>query len=448
MTTNPTKKTAGIFARLALATVLGILVFPGSALEAQEARSRWERMAQIRRDKFDLVLPEAMRENGIDMWITVVKEGLPDPLVEDLGGGYVGSIGYYVFTDRGEERIERAALGVGGYRIDRSGAYDVITGQFDLRSFVADRDPDRIGVNMSERIGGADGLSHTSYLHLVESLGQPYASRLVSAEKLISDFRSRRVASEIAAFAEAGEISREIAERAFSNEVITPGVTALEDVAWWMMDRLLERGLGTSFDFPSVYITGPLGIEATSSERIIQRGDLLMIDWGVGFLNFHTDMKRVAYVLDEGETAAPPGIQNAFDRGLEARTVLKGAIRAGRTAQENSDAIEQALSGAGFRVMEVFNQPYDSPTTDIMFGNHSVGNLGHGIGPSIAFFNPLRLTFEVRPTNLLSIELFAYTPVPEWEGAKVRIPLEDDAVVTERGVEWLYPANRAILLIR
>ena len=57
------------------------------------------------------------------------------------------------------------------------------------------------------------------------------------------------------------------------------------------------------------------------------------------------------------------------------------------------------------------------------------------------------LGFEIRPSNLFSIELFAYTPVPEWGGAKLRIPLEDDAIVTERGVEWLYPINRRILLI-
>ena len=28
---------------------------------------------------------------------------------------------------------------------------------------------------------------------------------------------------------------------------------------------------------------------ATSNEHVIQRGDLLMIDWGVGYLNLHTD---------------------------------------------------------------------------------------------------------------------------------------------------------------
>ena len=90
-------------------------------------------------------------------------------------------------------------------------------------------------------------------------MARPWADRLVSAERFVSDFRATRTAIEIAAFAEAGEMSREIAERAFSNEVITPGVTALEDVAWWMWDQLLARGLDSSFDMPSVYITAPPG---------------------------------------------------------------------------------------------------------------------------------------------------------------------------------------------
>ena len=84
----------------------------------------------------------------------------------------------------------------------------------------------------------------------------------------------------------------------------------------------------------------------------------------------------------------------------------------------------------------------------MVIGCHSVGNSGHGIGPSIAFFNPVRLQFELRPGNLLSIELFAYTAMPEWDGAKVRIPLEDDALLTERGIEWLYPKNDRILLVK
>ncbi|MCG8468880.1 MAG: M24 family metallopeptidase [Gemmatimonadetes bacterium] len=432
----------------ALLVLLLFAVLLPSPAHAQEARRRWERMSEMRREKFDLVLPEVMRENEIDMWITVRKEGLDDPLTPDFGLGYVNPVGYYVFTDRGGDRIERAALGVSGYLLAENGAYDIVTSSFDLAEFVRERDPGRIGVNMGENIGAADGLSYTSHRMLVETLGEPYASRLVSAEKLVSDFRARRVTSEIAGFAEAGEISRELAERALSNEVITPGVTALEDVAWWLMDRLLERGLGSSFGFPSIYITGPEGIEAVSSDRIIQGGDVMMIDWGVCHLNFCTDMKRVAYVLRSSETEAMPSVQHAFDRAIAAREVSRRAIRPGITARENMDRIGAALTEAGFNPIP-FNQPTAGPDTDVTWeGHHSVGNLGHGIGPSIATWNPRRLTFQVVPSNLLSIELFAYTPIPEWGGAKLRIPLEDDAVVTERGAEWLYPANRRLLLIK
>lgn len=430
------------------AAALAAILLGSIPSSAQEARSRWERMCTIRAEKFDHVLPRAMRDNDIDMWITVMREGQLDPLWEALGRGYVGDWAFYVFTDRGGDRIERAALGVSGGMLEGCGVYDLFLGADALADFVAERDPARIGVNMAESIGNADGLSHTSYLRLRETLGAPWADRLVSAEKLISDFRSTRTAVEIGAFAEAGEMSREIAERALSHEVITPGVTALEDVAWWMWDRLLERGLESSFDMPSVYITGPEGIEAVSSDRIIQRGDLLMIDWGVGFLDFYTDMKRVAYVLREGESEAPESLRRAYAKGIEARTVMTRSIRPAPTALQALERTEAALEAAGFN-MVAFNSPSDDPAvTDIVLGPHSVGNWGHGIGPSLAFFNPTRQGYELRPNTLLSIELFAYTAVPEWGGAKVRMPLEDDALITERGAEWLYPPADRILLVR
>ncbi len=401
----------------------------------------------IRAEKFDLVLPEAMRENNVDMWVVVMREGLPDPLWNALGQGYVSDWGFYIFTRDGD-RVERAALGISGYMLERCGVYDYFGSATSLADYVRRRNPTRIAVNMARSIGGGDGLSHTSYLHLREVLGARYAERLVSAQRLVSDFRATRTASEIAAFAETGEMSRQIAERALSNHVITPGVTALEDVAWWMRDQLLARGLDSSFGMPSVYITGPNGIEATSSERIIRRGDLLMIDWGVGFMDFYTDIKRVAYVLREGEREVPSGIQRAFEQALRVRGIMKASIKPAATAREALDSTWAAIEEAGFNRIE-FNQPTDDPAvTDVVIGPHSVGNLGHGVGPSLAFFNPTRMTYELRPGTLLSIELFAYTANPDWGGAKVRIPLEDNAVVTERGVEWLYPAADRILRVR
>lgn len=415
---------------------------------SQEAMRRWRKLNQVRQDKFDLVLPEAMRENQIEMWIVTNREGNLDPLYTDMGEGYVGQNAYYVFTDTGEERIERAALGVGGYLLKEGGTYDYFGSADELKTYVQQRDPKTIGLNISKNFGGADGLTHSAYLELSETLGEKYAERFVSAEKLVSDFRSRRVASEIAIYAEAGDFSYTIAEKAFSNEVITPGVTTLEDVAWFMKEQQFKHNLGSSFGMPSVYITGPDGVEATSSDRIIQRGDVLMLDWGVGLMNMFTDMKRVAYVLKEGETEVPAGIQNAFDQGVKVRDVIKKTIKPGVTAQKAEDAIYAALTQAGFNQMKGFNKFTDLDKTDVIIGCHSVGNWGHGIGPSIAFFNPVRLGYELKPSNLISIELFAYTKIPEWGGKKLRVPLEDDAIITERGIEWLYPINPRVLVIK
>jgi Xaa-Pro aminopeptidase len=81
---------------------------------------------------------------------------------------------------------------------------------------------------------------------------------------------------------------------------------------------MLVRGLGASFEVPSIYVTGPNGIEATSNDRIIQRGDILMIDFGVGYLNMWTDQKRIAYVLEPGEVALPASYQErAFDQAVK-----------------------------------------------------------------------------------------------------------------------------------
>jgi len=432
--------------RVLVAASLALAARDLGAQSQLEARSRWERLCTIRREKFDRILPEAMRENQIDMWIVAMKEGHYDPLWELLGRGYVGNIGYYIFTDRGGDRIERAAIGITDHHRAACGAYDIDSSTA-LNSFVAERKPRRIGLNMSEEMGLADGLSHTLYNHIVKEVGPQYASRLVSAEKLISDFSSRRVASELVAFGEATEIGRQIAERALSKDVITPGLTTLRDVAWWIQGQMLQRGLGSSFEVPSIYITGPNGIEATSNDRIIQRGDLLMIDYGVGYLSMWTDQKRIAYVLKPGETALPASYQRAFDNAVRVRDVIRRTARPGKSAQAMMNEVNLAVVAAGFTAMRSFNEVRADSSIEFIIGCHSVGDWGHGIGPSMAFFNPGRLTYEMRPTNLFSIELFAYTPIPEWQGKKLRIPLEDDAVVTSRGVEWLSPPIQRIGLI-
>jgi hypothetical protein len=106
---------------------------PSQQDKGEDELKEWNN--QIRREKFDLVLPEVMRKNNVDMWIHVMREAIPDPFgAEELGS----TSGVFIFTDRGGDRIERAILGRrwgASHRgrvewktklVEECGAYDII----------------------------------------------------------------------------------------------------------------------------------------------------------------------------------------------------------------------------------------------------------------------------------------------------------------------------------
>lgn len=284
---------------------------------AGQARDQWEMSCLIRHDKFDYVLPKAMRNNNIDMWIIIDKGRGTEPLFRDFGEATSNGNGIIVFTDRGGDRIERAVFGGEPDMVQACGVYDIFMEPEDLRYFVAKRNPKRIGVNFTtatellppEGRHLGDGLSYTDYNNLRKTLGEPFASRLVSAEKLISDFRSERVASEIIEFSKIADITRKLEERALSNEVITPGKTTMIDVVWWLEEKRQRLGLESGWH-PTVFLSPSNGIEISNTDRVIQPGDVIQIDWGIVFTS-----------ADEwGGNKVPVNIEeNALitDRGIE-----------------------------------------------------------------------------------------------------------------------------------
>lgn len=434
-----------------------LIIIQGLNLYAQEARSRFELLNLIRKDKFDKILPGAMRDNNVDMWIHVIRRGDPDAFALDLGG----TMGYFIFTDRGGDRIERAVLGVSFAPIADRSVYDIFGDEHDLSRFVAERDPKRIAVNMSDWLTHADGLSHTGYLKLVKLLGDKYAKRLISSENVVTDFRVRRVQTEIIAFAKACEIQRRIMEDALSS--IKPGVTTREELGWWANDQLLAHGIE-----PSYFGVGMPGVQhsevSKSSETrkrnyIFQRGDLISWDWGIKYLNFGTDYKRKVYILRPGETQLPASIQKAWDRGLKAREIVRKTFTPGRTAGDTLEAIVKALEAADFvytpftdtdKDDEIIQSMRDSDKSGISLDCHCVGNTGNSeiaVGPSMAPFRQNRAHLLIQPNNLIAFEFIVHTWIPEW-GERLAINFEDNAIVTERGVEALYPRNEKMILIR
>ena len=443
----------GLAALLALvAGASGAQTVVSQDVRVLDAKARWETLNLIRRDKFDLILPGAMRDNGVDMWIHSIRMGNPDPLEHDLGAEF----GTFVFTDRGGDRIERIVLNP--FHLQDESVYDRVGSLEELRALVDERDPQRIAVNSSEWIGVADGMSHTDYEALVETLGPVYAGRLTSADELITDFRVRRVELEIAAFSTAGEMTRRTLEAALSNNVIVPGVTSTNDVGWWVQERLLEMGVRPSFGIspPGVSRTAEGG--RRSDDEAIQRGDFISYDMGIRYLNFGTDFKRHAYVLREGETAPPADVQHAWDMGYRARQIIKNNIKVGRTAGETLAHLAEVLEAEGYvytpfvddgRDRELINALGNDPRTGFSIDCHTVGNTGNSeaaVGPSFAPFRPDRAHVTIQPDNIFSLEFVVHSAMDD--GTRLSINFEDNAIVTVHGVEWLYPPNPRILLIR
>ena len=466
--------------------------------QAISAKAGAEILHLIRKEKFDLILPGAMRDNNVDMWIHVIRIGNPDPMALHFGN----VVGYIIFTDRGGDRIERAVLSdsnrpplqvqEGPDRPDIPGQdesdplwlahfstgptdlYDIFAPPDELRAFVTERDPETIAVNTSAWLAVSDGISYSEYLKLERALGPDYSQRIVSAENVITDFRVRRVQREIIAFANALEWHRQILERALSSEVITPGETTLGDVGWWVQEERLKLGLVN--DYPMEVSLPRILYSAASEpvappdvrwwihypEYVIQPGDFGTFDIGVRYLNtFTTDYKRNFYVMRDGETTVPEGIQHAYERAIGAREIIRQNIEIGKTAAETLEAIVSGLEDADYIHTPFINlgtEDYkmiqqvleNTDRSGFSIDLHSEGNNPGNIvtlGPSVAPFRLDRAHLVIQENHLFAFEYMVHTNLPERPGFPVSINIEGNHIVTSRGVEFLHPPNERILLI-
>jgi len=379
--------------------------FRPASVRREDSRSRqpeaWTNL--IRRDKFDFVLPQVMRDNKIDMWIHVIR----DWDLVDLGAG----AGYGVFTNRGGDRIERALFSYND-DVQDAGAYDIVNViensdlRFaNLREFVAKRDPERIGVNFSER-------SH--------AIGDRYAKRIVTADILVTDYLSGKVVSELVRFGQSGAGLAERMGRRF--EGIEPGVTPLSDI----------RG--------NVFIRDRDGRESFQNDYIIQRGDLV----GTPLVS--------AYILREEETELPPEYQELWEHGMAVRRILRKNIFPGRTAKETLDFLIGKLEEAGYVYTDRdrYNRNLDPDKTQVHLDLHTLGVADELVGPRISPLGPDWVRDLTIPLNhTFALEYMIHMPVPKWgKGKHLYLPFHDSGMVTERGVEFLYPPVDKIYVIR
>ena len=134
-----------------------------------------------------------------------------------------------------------------------------------------------------------------------------------------------------------------IRDRAYSRDVIQPGVTTTTDVEWFIMQRINDMGLDAWFS-PDVDLQRRGGSEERMSGVVIEEGDLLHTDMGLTYLGErHTESQRLGYVRRKGETEIPAGILAGFAKGNRFQDIVRGAFQTGLTGNQIfANAVAQA----------------------------------------------------------------------------------------------------------
>ena len=414
------------------------------------------------------ILPGLMRKHGFDMWVIPMREYNEDPTFTSLVSPTTFAARrrtVYVFFDRcaadgradpGDGScVERIALGgtsQGGLyeavRSTRAVEADVGGRQAELwgdaqwqvlKDVIEARNPNVIGVNISRIFAFTDGLTAGEHEGMSEALGTKWTSRFRRAEALPLEFIAARLPEEEAFYGRLQALVWQLIERMYSSDVITPGVTRTSDLVWWWRQQVNDLGLGTWFQ-PSIDVQRRgSSAQQLGADPVIQRGDVLHCDVGITALRLNTDTQHMAYVLREGETGAPAGLEAALRNANRLQDILFEEVRPGRTGNEILAASLAKMKADGLNGT---------------LYTHPIGMHGHGAGPLFGLWDyqegvPGRGDAKVIPSMWFSSELQVTSPVADWGGQPVRMALEEDFILgTDGRPRWAIRRQSELHLVR
>jgi Xaa-Pro aminopeptidase len=232
-------------------------------------------------------------------------------------------------------------------------------------------------------------------------------AELVPTQGLVDSLRAVKDEEEIAKIGKAARI----ADRGFEALTAETFVGRSEREIAWRLRELVHAHGADELSFDSIVASGANGAlpHAHPTDRIVERGTLVTIDWGVRVEGYCSDCTRTV------STGGLPGkLREAYDVCLEAQTRACENIKAGLTGVE-ADALAR------------------DPITDAGFGENFGHGLGHGVG--LLVHEAPRLSTEstdtLVPGHIVTIEPGIY--LEGLGGCRI----EDLAVVRDDGVELL-----------
>jgi len=228
---------------------------------------------------------------------------------------------------------------------------------------------------------------------------------------------------------------------AFSERVITPGVTTTEDVEWWLRSKVQALNYTTWFHPDVTILTGKTPFSSPPTANVINHGDLLHVDFGVTALGLNTDTQHLAYVLHPSQTASdiPAGLKAGLRKVNRLQDIVRQNMIVGKRGNE---ILETALKQ--MRREGIEGSVY----------SHPIGDWGHSAGTLIGMTNlqsgvPVLGDLPLLDNTYYSVELYAEHYVLERDETLNFYQEEDVYWDRETGKwEWVWGRQEEFHVIR
>jgi Xaa-Pro aminopeptidase len=232
---------------------------------------------------------------------------------------------------------------------------------------------------------------------------------------MVEALRESKDAGEVALIRHAGEIATRALAKTLKE--IRPGMSEL-NVAGILEHALRDEG-SEEFPFSAIVASGPRAAlpHARASSRVIERGDLLLLDFGAQYKGYCSDVTRTVVV---GRASSEQ--REIYEIVRHANDVAAHSVRAGMKGQDADGLARRYIEDRGY-------------------GDAFGHSLGHGLGLEVHEAPRLAKTVEtlLGEGAVVTIEPGIYRP--GWGGVRI----EDDVHLAPSGPDILTDFTRELL---
>lgn len=258
----------------------------------------------------------------------------------------------------------------------------------------------------------ADHLTYQQYKNYKEKL---FGTALTPTREIIEKFRETKNSSELQAIYKAVEI----ADKAFEHILgyLKPGIKERDvanELEYFMKKMGSDRPAFDSIVASGARAALPHGV---ASEKILEKGDLVVLDFGAVYQGYHSDITRTVVLGKASEQQ-----KNIYETVLEAQLRAIDKIKPGVTCMDVDAVARNFITEKGYG-----------------------SNFGHGLGHSVGLAIHEKPSLAPRDSriltqgNVVTVEPGIY--IEGWGGVRIEdivTVTEDSAIVITKATKKLY----------